>query len=193
MQFPQYATLSLSESLQHVIDDVDVHAIVTDRAYNQHDELDEINLYATLDPILAGLLKQYKDADKQADYLDNSFSIDDPMAEIAHDRRDSAWSAVETRLIELREDEKFAGMVGLRLMRLEEERAGLIPKREYDKKWEEAFLTRERKYKKQEDLEKKDKEADLLMFFLWMWLTKTWAEKTLSMQNNLQTYFRQAA
>lgn len=193
MQFPQYATLSLSESLQHVIDDVDVHAIVTDRAYDQHDELDEINLYATLDPILAGLLKQYKDADKQADYLDNSFSIDDPMAEIAHDRRDSAWSAVETRLIELREDEKFASMVGLRLMRLEEERAGLIPKREYDKKWEEAFLTRERKYKKQEDLEKKDKEADLLMFFLWMWLTKTWAEKTLSMQNNLQTYFRQAA
>jgi hypothetical protein len=193
MQFPQYATLSLSESLQHVIDDVDVHAIVTDRTYDQNDELDEINLYATLDPILAGLLKQYKDADKQADYLDNSFSIDDPMAEIAHDRRDSAWSAVETRLIELREDEKFASMVGLRLMRLEEERAGLIPKREYDKKWEEAFLTRERKYKKQEDLEKKDKEADLLMFFLWMWLTKTWAEKTLSMQNNLQTYFRQAA
>lgn len=193
MQFPQYATLSLSESLQHVIDDVDVHAIVTDRTYDQNDELDEINLYATLDPILAGLLKQYKDADKQAYYLDNSFSIDDPMAEIAHDRRDSAWSAVETRLIELREDEKFASMVGLRLMRLEEERAGLIPKREYDKKWEEAFLTRERKYKKQEDLEKKDKEADLLMFFLWMWLTKTWAEKTLSMQNNLQTYFRQAA
>lgn len=193
MEYPRYASLSLSESLQHVISDVDVTAIVDERTYDRNDELDEINLYASFDPVLADLLKQYKDADGQASYLDSTFSQDDPMAEIAHDRKDSAWSAVQTRLIELRDDEKFAGMVGMRLLRLEEERAGLIPQREYDKELEDAFLIKQRQDKVIERRDQDNKDTDFLMFFLWIWLMRKWSEKTLEFQNNLQFCFRQAA
>ncbi|MGB1076999.1 MAG: hypothetical protein ACPG05_01725, partial [Bdellovibrionales bacterium] len=133
--------LSISDSLEHVIKNSDVQGIVDARVYDQFDALDEISIYASLDPILGDLVKQYKDADKYAHELDQTFSNDDPMAEIAHDRKDSAWCAVETRLLELREDEQFTDMVRMRLMRLEEERAGLIHDR---KKEEEDFIVRKK-------------------------------------------------
>ena len=189
MQFPNYAHLSLSDSLQHVIEESDVQAIADARAYDETDELDEINLYASLDPILADLLKQYKDADKQSTYLEDTFSGDDPMAEIAFDRTDSAWSAVQTRLLELREDEKIAGQVGLRLLRLEEERAGLIPER----KVEEDFIVRQKIDKRLEERDQKDHDTDILMFFLWMWLMKRWEERRLAAQQQLQNCFMMAA
>ena len=192
MQFPNLTNTSLSESLQHVLEESDVQALVDARDYNEYDELDEISLYASLDPILADLLKQYKNADKQSLFLDKEFADDDPMAEIAQDRKDSAWSMVQTRLLELREDEKFAGQVGLRLMRLEEERAGLIPRLK-EKKMQEDFLVREREDKRRAQRDHDDHETDLLMFFLWMWLTKQWAEKSRKKELNLQNNFILAA
>ena len=192
MQFPNLTNVSLSESLKHVLEEGDVQALVDERNYNEYDELDEISLYASLDPILADLLKQYKNADKQSLFLDKEFSDDDPMAEIAHDRKDSAWSMVQTRMLELREDEKFAGQVGLRLMRLEEERAGLIPRLK-EKKMQEDFLVRQRQDKAIEKRDHDDQETDLLMFFLWMWLTKQWADKSRKRELNLQNNFILAA
>jgi len=193
MQFPNYADLSLSDSLQRVIEESDVSLLVDTRSYDEYDELDEISLYADLDPVLADLLKQYKTADKQSLYLDETFSKDDPMAEIASDRKESAWSAVETRMIELREDEKFSGMVGLRLMRLEEERAGLIPEKEIseERKAMQEFIVRDKKDNQMEQREEENKETDFLMFFLWMWVTKRWAEK--SQRAELQNSFMLAA
>ena len=193
MNFPSIAHLSLSESLQHVIEGSDIDCLVRDtRDYDAHDELDEINMYASLDPVLADLLKQYKDADKQSQFLGIAYSQDDPMAEIAHDRRDSAWSMVQTRIIELRGDETFAGQVGILLMRLEEERAGLIPRLK-DQKIEEDFLVRDKQDARAQARDKKDHETDILMFFLWMWISKQWAEKTRDIQQQLQQSFTQAA
>lgn len=200
MQFPNYSHLSLSDSLTRVIDESDVSVLscslnsLTDvRDYDAHDELDEINIFASLDPILADLVKQFKDAEKQADYLENTFSDDDPMAEIAMDRKDSAWSMVQTRLIELREDEKFSGQVGMRLLVLEEERAGLVKSKSNKQKREDDFIARQKIDQRLEARDKKDHETDVLAFFLWMWMSKQWAEKSLSARNRLQYSFSHAA
>ena len=96
-------------------------------------------------------------------------------------------------MIELREDEKFSGMVGLRLMRLEEERAGLIPEKEIseERKAMQEFIVRDKKDNQMEQREEENKETDFLMFFLWMWVTKRWAEK--SQRAELQNSFMLAA
>lgn len=62
-----------------------------------------IHLYLGSDPLLAQLYKQYCDARERLDKLRREFGRDDAMADIAADMRDSAHSAVETRLLELKD------------------------------------------------------------------------------------------
>ncbi len=185
--------LSLSESLNRVINDVDINAVAYERKKQQ--DFDEIEAYASVDDILADLLKQYKDADRNANYLNGEFDDNDPMAEIAGDRKDSAWSAVQTRLLEISEDEKTKEQVSLRLKVMEEDRLGLIPRlKDKRMKDEEDFLVRRRSDERVEKREKENDDTDFLMFFLWMWLTKQWAEKRqMEQENRLQSSFTLAA
>lgn len=63
-----------------------------------------IQIYLKLDPLLAQLFKQYSEAKSRLGKLLVSGGSEDPMTEIAWDMHDSLRGAVETRLIELRED-----------------------------------------------------------------------------------------
>ncbi len=186
------ANLSLSESLNRVINDVDIDAVASERR-KEHD-FDEIEAYASVDEILASLLKQYKDADRNSNFLNGEFDNNDPMTEIAVDRKDSAWSAVQTRLLEISEDEKTKEQVSLRMKVMEEDRLGLIPRlKDKRMKEEEAFLARRRFDKRIEERDKKNDDTDVLMFFLWMWLTKQWAEKRqMEQEGRLQSCFMMA-
>ena len=55
------------------------------------------------DPILSALHKEYQEAKNAHRQLVQSNGIDDPMTEVAADMLDSARSAVQTRMLELKE------------------------------------------------------------------------------------------
>ncbi len=178
MTLQNYTYLSLNESLPHVLTDSDIPFLVEARRADGRCPLDELHIYAELDPILAGLLKHYKDSETQLDSLIQT-DIYNAMVEIVEDRKDSAWSAVQTRLLELRSDEKFSGMVDMRLMRLNAQRAGLIQKDKEEK----------RKMKREGETH----DTDFLLFFLWIWLANKWAQESLKAHRALGYSFSQVA
>jgi len=66
-----------------------------------------IGLYIQVDPLLAQLYKQYCDAKDRLGKLLAHADPNDPLTEVAWDMHDSLRSAIETRLIELK-DNSFA-------------------------------------------------------------------------------------
>ncbi len=70
-----------------------------------------ISLYASIDPVLASLYKQYLEAKENLGKLLVAGGAQDPMTEIAWDMHDSLRSAVETRLLELKDDKATSGRV----------------------------------------------------------------------------------
>lgn len=73
-----------------------------------------IHLYLGSDPLLAQLYKQYCDARAKLDALHREFGRGDPMAVVASDMKDSAHTAVETRLLELKDNKAVQGQVAVR-------------------------------------------------------------------------------
>ncbi len=67
--------------------------------------LSEVEAYMAVDPTLASLHKQYMDARRTRLRALEQQGEGSAMADIARDLEDSAQSAMETRMIELREDE----------------------------------------------------------------------------------------
>lgn len=63
-----------------------------------------IAIYASLDPVLASLYKQYCEAKENLGKLLIEKDAQDPMTEVAWDVHDSLRSAIETRLLELKDD-----------------------------------------------------------------------------------------
>lgn len=63
---------------------------------------DETHLYLAVDPVLADLHKHLADAGANMRRVQKQCGDKDPMTDVARDAADSARSAVETRLIELR-------------------------------------------------------------------------------------------
>lgn len=63
-----------------------------------------IGLYASVDPVLASLYKQYCAAKENLGKLLVEKGASDPMTEVAWDVHDSLRSAIETRLLELKDD-----------------------------------------------------------------------------------------
>lgn len=70
-----------------------------------------IHQYAGIDQVLASLYKQYLEAKENLGKLLVDRGAQDPMTEIAWDMHDSLRSAVETRLLELKDDATASGRV----------------------------------------------------------------------------------
>ena len=83
--------------------------------------LTEFDAFAHLDPLLAGLQKQYLDAKAQRLQAVKEFGADSPMTEMAVDAEDSAWCAAQTRYIELRADRALMGEAQTMIREAEEE------------------------------------------------------------------------
>lgn len=73
-----------------------------------------IHLYLGSDPLLAQLYKQYCEARAKLEALHREFGRGDPMAVIASDMKDSAHTAVETRMLELKESRVVQSQVAVR-------------------------------------------------------------------------------
>jgi DUF438 domain-containing protein len=90
-----------------------MNAMISRLEYTQPDEMSSIpeskqwemiNIYASLDPVLASLYKQYCAAKENLGKLLVHNGAQDPMTEVAWDVHDSLRSAIETRLLELKDD-----------------------------------------------------------------------------------------
>ncbi len=97
-----------------------MNAMVTRLEYTQPEDMGVlpeehhwklISIYASIDPVLASLYKQYLEAKETLGKLLVKGGDQDPMTEIAWDMHDSLRSAVETRLLELKDDKTASGRV----------------------------------------------------------------------------------
>lgn len=70
-----------------------------------------ISLYIQVDPVLAQLYKQYCDARDNLGQLLSSADPNSPMAEIAWDMHDSLRSAIDTRLLELKDNDTVTARI----------------------------------------------------------------------------------
>lgn len=70
-----------------------------------------ISLYIQVDPLLAHLYKQYCDAKEQLGQILATSNSNDPMAEIAWDMHDSLRSAIDTRLLELKDSDAVTARI----------------------------------------------------------------------------------
>ncbi len=75
------------------------------------DPLSEVGLYISSDRLLADLYRQYLEAQRHYITSIQTHGTNAPMTEIASDMSDSAYCAVETRLIELREEKEISERV----------------------------------------------------------------------------------
>lgn len=82
---------------------------------------EDMRLWMAVDPVLADLQKHLADAKANMQSLQKTNGEKDPMAEVAKDIAESASSAVETRLIELRQSaEKKADLKALVIKEMDE-------------------------------------------------------------------------
>lgn len=199
--------------MQNILRDLDMGALSDpthaprEEQHDASDELDEIVLYVEIDPIMASLYKEYRSAKSTLLNLNSSKDDVTAMREVANDMVDSAWSAVTTRLIELREDSSAAGQLARRLLRLEEERLGNLtpsgtraldhlepahePAPAHDKDPEFQALMRREKAKEKKRQEQM--EQDFLVGFALLYIARCWAEKTKGHNVSLHARFSQAA
>lgn len=94
--------------------------------------LSEIDAFMCYDEVLASLNKQYLEAKQQRKELIAMNGAEDAMAEVAMDMEDSAWCAMQTRYIELRQERELMEKVQ-RLMRQSEEAAELEIQKDKEK------------------------------------------------------------
>lgn len=183
-------TTSLDQALASILEDFDADMLSSLQEANHapENELDEVALYCHVDPILSDLYKHYRTAKTDHNQVKSSSGRVEPMVEVAADRVDSAWSAVVTRILELREDTEASKLLGKRLMMLEEERLGKSrPEGASHNYWEsdEAFAAlREVKDKEIEEQRKqrqKEQEEEILAAFFLFYIARHWEQKSLQL------------
>ena len=113
--------------------------------------LTELDAFICIDPLLKHLHQQYLDAKKDRLSLVKAHGANDPMVEIAIDMEDSAWCAMQTCYLELRENR--------RLMQLAQ------------------ALIKDSEYAHEKALEQRQKEKALQLFYFFQMLEKIRQEK----------------
>ena len=123
-----HATAEKTTSLQDVMNQMAQNGIASniDEAASvrvcSSDQLSELDAFIQMDPLLAALNKDYRQSKAERQDIAQMFGNDDPMTEVARDKEDSAWCAMQTRYLELRgESEKMREAQGL--MRAQNEQA----------------------------------------------------------------------
>lgn len=96
----------------------------TNGSHSNSTTFTELDAYLSLDPLLADLHKRYLNAKVQNLQSAREYGADSPMSEMALWNEESSFSAVQTRLMELRSHKTSSdGAASLLLQKQEEERA----------------------------------------------------------------------
>ena len=102
------------------------------------------------DPVYASLHKQFCESDAELKQVIAQFGDDEPMSEIARDRRDSALSALQTRRIECEADQNLMRDI-LAALPAENEDYRLACSRQASRKYQQdqaQYKTRQQKHNK---------------------------------------------
>lgn len=127
--------------------------------------LSELEIFASLDPLLGDLQRQYKDARYTRRMQENMFGADDPMADVARDAEDSAWCAMQTRYMEARADRDLMRDVqAIQNEQREEER------REKERKEQVRALETYYQADMMARMRKKEKSPPIIEWFIALWL-----------------------
>lgn len=95
----------LSQSLQYIMNDMaQGRTIFVAHAPAAPQQITELEGFAHFDLILASLIKEYQSAKANRLKLSKENGVDDAMVQMAIDMEDSAWCAMQTRYLELRDD-----------------------------------------------------------------------------------------
>lgn len=95
--------------------------------------LDELQAFILIDPLLGGLHKEYLDARAMRAQTQREYGAADGMTDLAVMMEDSAWCAMQTRLMELRADRALRAKANAMIeesRKEEEEREAAEKKRE---------------------------------------------------------------
>ncbi len=114
MQTPD---VTLHDVLNHLAKGTDFQTLQDSEVTLQ----DDIQIYARVDSLTGGLYRQYASAKNQHEKLIQENGVDDPMTEIAGEVMESAKSALDTRIIELKKEQNIISEVN-RIQILDEER-----------------------------------------------------------------------
>jgi DUF438 domain-containing protein len=98
------AEASLSELMNAMISRLEYTHPAEMESVPESKQWEMIEMYCTIDSVLASLYKQYCAAKENLGKLLIDKGAQDPMTEIAWDIHDSLRSAIETRLLELKDD-----------------------------------------------------------------------------------------
>lgn len=146
-----------------------------------------VPVYAGFDPLLADLYRQYLEAHRQFKSLSALRGKDDPMAEAARDWMDSAESAVQTRMIEVRQDRNIHSRARrvLKEQARQEKYQSLMAALQSDKKEQAALLYRQRLM--MGEALRKDSEDGFFMMVCLLWMLRAVSDRvtrTLSLASS---------
>lgn len=96
-------------------------------------KLDELSAFRCLDPLLDALHCDFMTAKGASAQAVKEFGADSPMAEIACEAEDSAWCAMQTRLLEVRGDRALMRRAQDLILESEREEEQKHEKREIEK------------------------------------------------------------
>ena len=119
------------------------HAPAFARPSLKRDTIDEMQAFLLLDPLLADLNKQYQDARGSRLQAEKDFGRSDGMTDMTVMMEDSAWCAMQTRYMELRDDRKLMAKANAMVdesRRDEEEKARAQKEREALKIFEQMQM-----------------------------------------------------
>lgn len=129
--------------------------------------LSELDAFVQIDPLLGNLQKDYLEAKSQRIDLVALYGNDDAMAEVIMDMEDSAWCAMQTRYLELREERELMEKAQ-RMMRRAEEKI------EDEKEREKIFEAKQFSFflETLERIKEMNKPSNILEIALLFWIFK---------------------
>ena len=135
----------------------------------------DVAYYIALDPLLAQLYKDYRDTQAYYARLDDGGQRNAAMRDVAQDMVDSAWSALQTRLIELREgDETVTAMQAMRNLRHNDE-ARLAHERARDNERQAGFRKQRETFDNQKRQSREEAADALLAYVFLFWFRLRWS------------------
>lgn len=184
----------MKQDIEELIADCD--GILSDitPAYNTIDpDLGDIEYYIQLDSVTAQLYKDYREARARYSQLDDGNSRNEAMQDVARDMMDSAWSALQTRLIEMRDsDERAAAMKAMRNLRHSDE-TRLYQQRERDYQRQAGFRRQRETAEAKKQQSREEAANSLLAYVFLFWFQLRWAVPKAVQQPQPRRAFSQVA
>tara|TARA_Y100001001_G_C7965513_1_gene294040 strand:+ start:692 stop:1312 length:621 start_codon:yes stop_codon:yes gene_type:complete len=154
-----------------------------DRATKLDDIKTETDAYACIDQPLHSLRKDYKELQRRVIQARKDFGPDSPMVELLEDQLDSARSAMDTRLLEVKRDPKACAL-GLQLWLKAEEHIRKSENKKRQERFEAEMAAFSMAIKKM--LERRKEKSGLG----WLWLILFLAMASRNNQSTMQLNHR---